>query len=82
MDADMQEFGKCSFKVDQKIEKLFVIAHKTTRSHLEAITTKKLKSTLDLNNISLTAFARGMLFPEKVLEAPPYLPGATGYRQM
>ena len=82
MDADMQEFGKCSFKVDQKIEKLFVIAHKTTRSHLEAITTKKLKSILHLNNIVLQHLQGGCFFLKKVLEAPPTLPGATDYRQM
>ena len=35
MDADMHEFGKHSFLVEQKIEKLiFVATHKTTRSHL------------------------------------------------
>ena len=38
----MPEFGKSSILIEQKIKKLvFVIAHETTRPHLEALTAKK-----------------------------------------
>ena len=47
MDANMHEFGKRSFQIELKIEKMiFVIAHKTPRSHLEALTAKKIWSIL------------------------------------
>ena len=60
MDADMREFGKRSFLVSKKIEKLiFVTAHKTTGSHLKAVTAKKLKSVLQLNRIVLLDLTTG-----------------------
>ena len=73
MDANMHEFGKRSFQIELKIEKMiFVIAHKTTRSHLEALTAKKIWSILHLKSRSITAFARALPFSENILGGPAY----------
>ena len=54
MNADIREFGKRSFQIMQKVEKLiFVTAHKTTRSHLEVLPAKNLRSTINSNHIAL-----------------------------
>ena len=73
MDTDMREFGKRSFSIKQKIEKLiYVTVDKTAGSHLKGSYFKKSKFHSLFNSHSFKAFVRGLLFSEKMLEDPAY----------
>ena len=62
MDPICASLEIAAFKSSKKIEKLiFVTAHKTTGSHLEAVTAKEVKSIFHLNRIVLLDLRGGFL---------------------